>query len=164
MWLFQLSSVSYNKVSNYLIHLQKSANEISYKAAKQPHRNGHYTHSFEGHGERTAHYGFPFTAMPILHAYNGGAMCGCLARCLCEEGCEDRGCLYRSNPWTCTSKKVGFSLAWVQRMDLYEHLSNYSSSFQRTITFSGGFFKIRDSPRGSEYPKTAIFSLYLLHF
>lgn len=41
-------------------------------AAKQPHRNGHFTHSFEGHGERTAHYGFPFTAMPILHAYNGG--------------------------------------------------------------------------------------------
>ena len=93
-----------------------------------------------------------------------GAMCGCLARCLCEEGCEDRGCLYRSNPWTCTSKKVGFSLAWVRRMDPYEHLSIYSSSFQPTITFSGDFSKSGIVPGVVNIQKLPISALFYLVF
>ena len=40
----------------------------------------------------------------------------------------------------------------------------YSSSFQLTITFSGGFLLSKDSPKGSEYPKTAIYGLIMPHF
>ena len=113
--------------------------------------------------------GLPNLRLPVhSHAdstcLQWGAMCGCLARCLCEEGCEDRGCLYRSNPWTCTSKKVGFSLAWVRRMDPYEHLSIYSSSFQPTITLSGDFSKSGIVPGVVNIQKLPISALFYLVF
>ena len=146
MWLFQLSTVSYNKVSNYLIHLQKSANEISYKAAKQPHRNGHYTHSFEGHGERTAHYGFPFTAMPILHAYNWGRCAAVWRDAFVKRDVKTEG--------ACTGPIRGPVRASVYLFLFFP--TNYYL-FRR-------FLKIRDSPRGSEYPKTANFGFILPRF